>query len=320
MSTCLTTSQLTTARSVIERTAKYIEELGFTNVNQREYIDLLRTCSSEADLSEYELKKLAEHLGIQWFRRDNSIPLSYKPSIAFEYWGIKYTHPKDPKDFTVFCSKDCVFGIKCVLKHTKHGYQDPTYFTDLIPSLVEINNLYTLRLENAYAGNSLAPHKREQIKCINMFFGKYLPEIEGICPKCFKLLLPNAGFGARYVSHCKKAEIRLSTPKYYSYDSQRVLYVTHRIEENSIDKQILHLAFEGIGYQRRVDKEGHRIESLPIKEKKILVPTLYPGSRPKVLREPAIHTPLSIYQNYLKEICRLPEITNQEFQICLCPR
>ena len=67
------------------------------------YRHLVRLFYLESCLPEYELKQLAHYLDIQWFDRDASIPVSYRPSIAFDFEGIKYTNPKDSEDFTVFC-------------------------------------------------------------------------------------------------------------------------------------------------------------------------------------------------------------------------
>jgi hypothetical protein len=299
----------------------------------------------EYQLSERELKKLAKHLQIEWIERDCSIPQTFIPSISLEHEGIKYTNPTDPKEFTIFCSSKSAFGARCVLKHTKNGYQDPSYFTHFVPSLAIVKSNYqealkpiTQKVErlpaqkkdeiirNIAQQHINSPLNREyknngmkltELQIIHLFFNLYMPGIDGICPKCFKLSLPIEGFGARWLSQDNN-EIRLSIPKINSrYDAHKVLYATHTFKRNG---KKLHVAFEGIHYVQRADCKINRIESQLKVIEPINIQLFSEDTHKKPERIPSVHIPYDIYNHYLGIIQYFPYISNQEFLICQCQK
>jgi len=342
-----------TAAEIIKLTNNYLESLGIPissqSLNTRErsaYHRYIRSHLQEYHLSERELKKLAEYLHIEWFDRDHSIPQSFIASLSLEHEGIKYTNPNDHQEFTIFCSSKSIFGVKCVLKHTQKGYQDPTYFTHFVPSLAIVkSNYYEALKPISQKIERLSPKKRDEIlrfhaqrtvnsplnreykdkgmnltelQIIHLFFNLYMPGCNGICQNCFKLSLPIEGFGARWLSKTPQhTEIRLSTPKLNSYDAHRVLYVTHEF----IDKDLLYVAFEGIRYIPRQDDKGEIIESQVMVDERPK-PQVYSQATHKLVeREPAIHIPYDIYNNYYLDIIQsIPNLTNHKFLICKCQK
>lgn len=345
-----------TAAELIEQSKNYITSLGIeiSTLPRTNYRRFIRVYAEQYRLDERELKKLADHLDIKWFPPDSSIPHSYVPSICFEYDGIKYTNPDDSQEFTLFCSSKSIFGVECVLKHTKNGYQDPSYFTHFVPLLADVWSNYQNALKPVSFSAQTPLKKRDDIlrnlqeryinsplnreykngmsltkhQVIHLFFNQYLPGIEGICPICFKLSLPLKGFGASWESRKEQhseviyQEIRLSVPKLNSsYDSHKILYVTHELRSFN---DTLHINFEGIHYIPRKDWKGEIIESqLSFNQNPKLqkFDVLSKSITEKPERAPSVHIPYDIYSNYyLRIIQKFPHISKQEFQICQCPK
>lgn len=342
-----------TAAEIIKLTNNYLESLGIqvSALSRTAYHHFIRTYLNEYRLDEKELKKLARELHIEWFDRDISIPQSFIPSISIEYKGIKYTNPDDHQDFTIFCSSESIFGVKCVLKHTQKGYQDPSFFTHFVPSLAIVKSNYEEALKPLKV-EKLLPKKRDDIlrrlgqqhinsplnqeykqngmhltelQIIHLFFNLYMPGIQGICQQCFKLSLPLNGFGARW--HCKNKsqdgiridDIRLSVPKINSsYDAHKVLYVTHSVES---PQNTLHVAFEGVYYVQRTNWNNEKIESQLSLSQPLRAQLFSKQTHLQPDREPAVHIPYDLYNNYYLDVIQnLPNITNQDFLICQCQK
>lgn len=343
-----------TAREIIGLTQNYIKSLGIDpdSLSLSNYRHFIRTFAEQYQLRDRrELEDLASHIDIKWFPPDSSIPHSYVPSICFRYNGIKYTNPEDPKDFTVFVSCYRTFKGDYVMKHTRYGYQDISYFVHFVPLLADISEEYRKAVASANLSDKILPKKKDAIlrnlqeqfinsplnkahkegmcltkhEVIHRFFNQYVPGIDGICPKCFKLFLPKEGFGTRWEFRDTQhetsfQEVRLSVPKINSsHDSHKVLYITHMLTTDR-DK-IFRVAFNGIHYVPRTDSKGEVIESqivhkqLQNQEFDLLLDS------PKMAREPSVHIPYDIYNNfYLKIIKKFSNISKQEFKICHCKK
>lgn len=203
-------------------------------------------------LFESEVKDLAKALNIT-FKSPVGIPGSWIISICKKFMSVKYTNPKDKNEFIVALDSNSVFGIDGVLHHTPNGWKNPEWFntfvTDLdlmfadyqnditkIPSSLSLKKRenferFSFRknvndpINQAFSTKGM---KIEQIRAINAFFGKYIPDIDGICNNCFKLCLPESGPGIRWRStSLSECEIRLSEPKKYGRIGQQKLYITH---------------------------------------------------------------------------------------------
>lgn len=232
MVTALTGKALkATAKEIIEFAENYAKSFGkeISSLDRKAYCHYIQTFLKQYWLEERELKILASQLGIYWFPRDITIPYSHIASISFDYEGTKYTNPEDKQEFTIFCSDRSIIGVDCVLKHTRNGFQDSSYFTHFVPLLADVWSNYQGALKSISFSNE-TPKKRDDIlrslqeryinsplnreykngmcltkhQMIHLFFNQYLPGIKGICSQCFNLSLPREGFGARWKSKEKK--------------------------------------------------------------------------------------------------------------------
>ena len=279
-----------------------------------------------SSLCEREWKNIAVHLGIEWIPCSNSISKSWTPSwipsISMEYMSAKYTNPHCSEEFVILVSNRSVFGIKGVIEHTKNGFKDPTWFTDFVPTLVEISESYSSKVSELPGNlnvNERIKAKRtignlsintplnaayqnmdiEQVRTINAFFGEYLPSIEGICSRCFLLSLPDRGLGARWFSQdLQRCEVRLSIPKPDGWPSQQILYVTQQYKP--VKKEV-YVKYEGIIHE---ENENWTDTS----------------SNPEFTRnnrQSSVHIPWEKYC-YTQTVLDLPLLKGTQLQVCQC--
>lgn len=122
-----------------------------------------------------------------------------------------------------------------LIHRTSVGYADITWFKEVIPELEKIIKDPTIgysfsRKFNA-AVNQLFDKgmKPGQVQALNLFFGKYVPGIEGVCTTCYKVTLPMSGAGEKWTNRKdERYEVRLSAAKpQSSHPGQQIEYVSH---------------------------------------------------------------------------------------------
>ena len=185
-----------------------------------------------------------------------------------KYLSPMYTNQNDPREFVICVSGSTNYGTSGIIHHLPSGYVDVSWFTEFIPALEQISEQFPAAIQAI--PENLPPKQleaekrkvtsrivndtinqeydegltRKQLRIINAFFQRYLPGLEGICEKCFKLNLPTSGFGERWSSpETNNCEIRLSEPKPQGRPHQQILYVSHKYE---IDEKVLHVKWDGI--------------------------------------------------------------------------
>jgi len=285
------------------------------------YRHLVLKAASQYHLSPVELKSLAGHLGIEWISPPRSIPKTWTPSISTKPIGIKYTNPNDSEDYAVLVSSQSIFGVKGIIRHTSKGYLDISWFTEFVPMLADVYAEYEsaigelpsqcdvlkrIRQERAlmsrYINDSInAKYDQgmtvEQSGAIHALLKTYMPGVEGLCRKCYKLFLPRSGLGESW--QLKNSEIRLSAPKVDGRPGQRILYVTHQIKPD--EKEVISLKYEGIVREPEVKwLDGRQPLQLTNKEDQL-----------------DTHIPWEIYDS-AQIISELSKIQGLDFPICQC--
>ncbi|MCE5318773.1 MAG: hypothetical protein LLG04_15600 [Parachlamydia sp.] len=222
-------------------------------------------------LTTAEVRELASSLGICYV----SPPLiarTWIPSICNKYMSVKYTDPKDERHYLILITARSIFGVSGVIYHTPNGYKETSWFNTFIENLdlmyiayhqvvgkipPHVQGLARQDLELEAFGiqvndkiNGIFATKvmtKEQIHVVNAFFERYVPDIEGICTKCFKLGMPKKGPGIRwYANSLNNCEIRLSEEKPFGQTGQQKTYVTQIYEINS---KKLHVKWDGFSPQ-----------------------------------------------------------------------
>lgn len=303
-----------TATDIIERTDAHMKRLGI-HPKQGKYCHLVLQEAEKEQLSEWEVRKLANHLGIRWFPPPYFAG-TWLPSLCKIYLSVKYTNPKEPQEFIVlFSANTCKFGGKIVIHHTPNGYLDKSWFTEFVPDLDQMANNFQMaagrivdrggsfskqtsqQLRREFSAHINDPinsrysggMSMDQIRATNAFFFKYLPDVDGLCTRCFKLSLPRTGAGVRWFAPSNNfCEVRLSEPKIFEHEGQRRLYLTHNYTYN---EQVLHVKWKGIFND---------------------TPTLT-----TTLKQQETHIPWELY-DYEHLVASLPEHQGHKFLVCQC--
>lgn len=267
------------SKKVHEILSKIDHELSLLHLSHAGEEKRRRMAVAEAEryfLTNIEVRELASALGICYV----SPPLiarTWIPSICIKYMSVKYTDPKDNRHYVILVTSRSMFGVSGIIYHTPNGYKDTSWFNTFIEDL---DKMY---LDYHYAVKQIPPQfqglerqereltafglhvnntinqvflnkdmTKEQVLVVNAFFHKYVPDIEGICPRCFKLGLPKKGPGIRWVSDkLNSCEIRLSAEKYFGKPGQQKTYVTHMYRLNS---RMLHVRWDGYSPQATLVK------------------------------------------------------------------
>lgn len=255
-------------KDIITQAEQHFLSLGITNPGKQKWRCFVVSEAEKHPLSQHEVRELTGMLDISYV----SPPLiarSWIPSICKKFMSIKYTNPKDLREFIVLVTSNSIFGIAGIIHKTPYGYKDPKWFTDFVTDLDIMEASYKnalLKLSPQLQGGAREIKERaafskyvndpinlafssngmtiEQIRAVNAFFHKYIPDIDGICSKCFKLGLPLRGPGIRWFStNLSNCEIRLSDPKPHGQVGQQKIYITHQYE---INQNELYVRWDGI--------------------------------------------------------------------------
>lgn len=195
--------------------------------------------AAEHDLSSYYVTQLAMSLGLKWYPRPKNLPENWKLILCKSFLSQRYVNPIDPEE-SIVVKPPCNFGAMPHLIHrTSHGLADAAWFYEIVPQLEQFlkdpttghvfsktfNKNLNEKLENDRKGLGMTIG---QVQAINLFFDKYVPELEGICTTCFRVSLPKSGAGERWTHRSnERYEIRLSAAKLNGREGQQVEYVSH---------------------------------------------------------------------------------------------
>ncbi len=177
---------------------------------------------------------LASSLGIKFFPRPLGIPETWVSTLCKSFMSQKYTNPENPLEYAIVTQPDALGKLLSVIQRTPSGWADARWFFEIIPELNTIINNpkaprpFSEAFNNIINSNKLNPW---QVHALNLFFEKYVPGIEGICPTCYQIQLPRSGAGERWLnrSNGHEYEVRLSAAKTYGYPEQRREYVSQTI-------------------------------------------------------------------------------------------
>lgn len=209
--------------------------------------------AEQHSLSYSDVRELALELDIS-FVSPPYFARCWLPSICKTFLSVKYTNPGDDREFVVMITSRSIFGISGIIHHTPNGYKDPKWFRDFVQDLDLYHANYVKSLASNLQksqGKDLENSNRrafgkyindpineafstkgmtiEQIHAVNAFLHKYIPDLDGICLKCFKISLPHRGAGVRWFSqNLENCEVRLSEVKPFGLQGQQKMYVTHQ--------------------------------------------------------------------------------------------
>jgi hypothetical protein len=91
------------------------------------------------------------------------------------------------------------------MHHTENGFVNANWFYEIVPELEkfsyrpfseEFNNHFNQLYEKKYPNRGMNP---TQVRAVNLFFKKFVPGVEGVCTKCYKIMLPRSGAGEKYL-------------------------------------------------------------------------------------------------------------------------
>lgn len=196
--------------------------------------------AEEHDVSSSQATELALNLGLKWYPRPKNLPESWKLILCKLYLSQRYLNPNDPMEFVVVKPPNAFGGLPHLLHRTSQGFVDASWFYEVVPQLErfmkdpaigrvfseKFNENVNKRLEKERQGQGMT---MGQIQTINLFFNKFVPGLECICPTCFKVSLPRSGAGERWTHRSNEDyEIRLSARKPEGQEGQQVEYVSHR--------------------------------------------------------------------------------------------
>ncbi len=214
--------------------------------------ELLVLEASEFQLSSEIVKELAKYLNIPFFNP----PRKYKhwtPCICEKLICVKYWNPNEPKEYIIMpLSRSPTGGIE-VLHHTPAGYDQLEYFNDFVPQL-DLDKHYS-SFRDALGGEDIllkssgglfskhigspankAHSKLDELALRSIFalIDVHVPCIEGICSKCYNVRFPNSGLGILYQNKSQSGhdlvEVKISPPKLDGWESQKVIYITNKIQ------------------------------------------------------------------------------------------
>lgn len=158
---------------------------------------------------------------------------------------------------------------------TAGGFADVRWFYEVIPELANIvkdptiGKPFSMRFNESV--NQLFASKNNgrgmsagQIHAFNLFFQKYVPQLEGVCGSCFRVMLPRSGAGERWRHEAQggeKFEIRLSAAKPMGLPGQTVEYVSQTItDQNQKNRYALwDVKVNGMQYTDNMKQEATHI-------------------------------------------------------------
>lgn len=227
---------------------------------------------SEAEryrLSENAVKGLARELNIEFIARphvNNGQYSNWEPSICKKFKCIKYSNPSVHVEYIVMLHRYKIGSVD-YLYHSPQGHQtiswfanllsskdniikpsgkiiDPDQFEQMHKSLIETvgnkNVDFTMSPYRGKFSNHINKHINQQyshvdpyiIRALHGLFDIHVPEVDGVCSKCFQAKFLNSGHGVSYqkvISDFKSFEIRISAIKTKNLNDSKYHPAQHRI-------------------------------------------------------------------------------------------
>lgn len=269
MALILPKKEINSLQHMIDTTKDRCRRLGIivTEGNKR-FRELIIKESQNRRFSLDALKDLAKYLDIHFEPPPKAYDQWY-PSFCASLISVKYVNPQDHREYITIPTPRSPIGSIQVLHHYPTGYQCVEYFNAFIPR-VSLQELVAKYYEGAEAANDAVFDESEEnrmivnshllssgrgnfsrtiaknvmihysdleeytVRVLHAFFDIYVPYVDGVCSNCFKISLPDNGFGIKYDSVVNdaynKLEIRVSPPKPDGDRQQRYLYVTNMLQ------------------------------------------------------------------------------------------
>lgn len=206
---------------------------------------------------------------------------NWSPNLCNLFGGcVKFTSPSDPFKFVLFVASQGGTNV-AILHHDDQGFISAQEFLSLVPVSVnsqqflqELSSLKTSLVNDVTTNYTDLPNQpranrgsvirgrfskyvsapmtdwldkqgvvldAELIRFIHAFFKIVIPDVEHICPLCFKVSMPDLGFGIQYKNQLFPGlfyEIRLSPKKMGGQPQQKDMYITHRINNHGTTSYI----------------------------------------------------------------------------------
>lgn len=190
--------------------------------------------SEKHDLPEAQIKEMILSFERVLSRKPKNIPDNWKLKWCKFYLAPRYENPNDSMEYIVTIPHDDRGFLPYIIHHTRGGFADARWFYEIVPQLEQILRDKSLGRPFSFKFNEAINQMfgdqmtRGQVQAINVFFGKFVPGIEGVCSTCYKVSLPDSGSGEKWTYRRKnKYEIRLSAAKPNGKAGQKVEYVSH---------------------------------------------------------------------------------------------
>lgn len=195
------------------------------------------------------VKKLANYLKIP-FSNPPPSHIRWEPSICKNLKAVKYSNPKNHRDYIVMVPNK--LGVSYLSRDPEVGFKEIKWFADFIPQ-IDLVGMHS-NLLNAVKKNGPPPYdfsaqpnravfskiineniNKEYpvldpvtIRTIHALFDFYVPEVDGVCSKCFQASFAKMGQGISYskiLTPHDHFEISLSPPKSDGHDGQQRMYI-----------------------------------------------------------------------------------------------
>lgn len=196
------------------------------------------------------VKELANYLNIPFI----DPPLLFnrwEPSICKNLKAVKYSNPYNHRHYIVMIPHK--FAISYLSHDPTNGFDNIKWFADFVPR-VDFQKMHSDLINAMKKGVGSPPYDFSAqpgravfskiinknfeanypsldpvaIRAIHALFDFYLPEIEGICPKCFQTSFAKIGQGIRYYNKATihdDFEISLSPKKTDGQAGQQRMYI-----------------------------------------------------------------------------------------------
>lgn len=240
-------------------------------------IELILNEAAKYRLSENAVKGLARELNIDFINRPQIHKYKeWEPSICKIFKSIKYSNPSNFKEYIIML-RNYKIGSVDFLYRSPEGHQTISWFANLLSSSTDtrlkpsgkiidpskfeqmhksllgaVSNKNVDFTTSPFRGiftNHINDPINDQydhvdpyiIRAIHGLYDIYVPELDGVCPKCFQAKFSDFGQGISYekiISPYRSFEIRISAAKNKSpneskyHPAQHRIYVTNRLKEH----------------------------------------------------------------------------------------
>ncbi|GAB5411168.1 MAG: hypothetical protein ChlgKO_02820 [Chlamydiales bacterium] len=168
--------------------------------------------ANASQLSHHDIVQLALHLGMKVFPRHLTyrnhlgsskavvagLPDTWIPFLNHQYFSLAYKNPKDPLEI-ISVVPAAPGHLPYIVHETPDGCIHSDWFNKIVPILCDISRSDKIKksLKNTFKNEELT---LGQVNTINHFFKEDpLIKIEGVCTECYRVSLPDKGFGVKYL-------------------------------------------------------------------------------------------------------------------------